>query len=260
MSMNVASTLTAAVNNVQLKINTVQTELASGVKTLDPAQQGVVTRLTSQATGFEAVGQNITQAKNVIAVAQTGLTSIATLITQMQKLANQAASGTVSDDDLVTLQATFSSLASQVGNIGTSAEVNGANLLADATGIAVQTGITSGDQTTVVGVSISDMATTLSALEIDGDAAAAITALQEALDSIGTSQSSLSASAVGLDSQATQAASLVMGLQSTIDSIQKVDSAAAQIQLTELNTQQSIDYYLINQMNTSTQAMLTLFR
>ena len=138
--------------------------------------------------------------------------------------------------------------------------MNGANLLADATGIAVQTGITSGDQTTVVGVSISDMATTLSALEIDGDAAAAITALQEALDSIGTSQSSLSASAVGLDSQATQAASLVMGLQSTIDSIQKVDSAAAQIQLTELNTQQSIDYYLINQMNTSTQAMLTLFR
>ena len=260
MTMTIASTLTAAVNDVQLRINQVQTELSTGVKTLDPAQQGVVTRLSSQATGFKAVEQNITQAQNVIGVAQTGLTSIAAVITQMQKLANQAASGTVSASDLSTLQTTFASLAAQVANIGTSASVNGANLLAGAGGIGVQTGITALDQTTVNGTDIATLATTIAALDVSTDAAAAVTALATALNSVGTAQSGLSASSVGLDSQATQAASLVTGLQSTIDSIQKVDAPAAQVKLQQLNQQQSIDYYLINQMNTQSQAMLSIFR
>ena len=260
MTMTIGSVLTSSVNDVQLKINQVQTELSTGNKTLDPAEQGVVTRLTSQATGFKAVGDNITQAQNVINVAQTGLTSIAAVITQMQKLANQAASGTVSGEDLTTLQTTFASLAEQVANIGTSAGVNGANLLSGAGGIAVQTGISAADKTTVTGVDIAALATTIAALDISTGAGAAVTALATSLNSIGTAQSGLSASAVGLESQSTQAASLVSGLQSTIDSIQKVDAPAAQVKLQQLNQQQSIDYYLINQMNSQSQAMLSIFR
>ena len=260
MTMTIASTLTAAVNDIQLKINQVQTELSSGVKTLDPAQTGVVTRLSAQATGYTAVGNNITQAQNVINVAQTGLSSIASVITQMQKLANQAASGTLSATDLTTLQTTFASLATQVGNIGTSASVNGANLLAGAGGIGVQTGLTSADQTTVTGTDVATMATGLQLLDLTTGAGAAVDALTLALSAVSTSQSSLNASTVGLTSQSSQAASLVTSLNSTIDSIQKVDAPAAQIKLQQLNSQQSIDYYLINQMNTQSQAMLSIFR
>jgi hypothetical protein len=49
-------------------------------------------------------------------------------------------------------------------------------------------------------------------------------------------------------------------LQSTIDSIQNIDQSSAQAQLQQLNNQQSIDYYLVSQMNTAAAAALTIFR
>lgn len=180
----------------------------------------------------------------------------------MQNLANQAATGTLSASDLTNLQTTFASLATQLGSIATNANVNGANLLNSATGISVQTGINSTDTTTVAGVNLTTIATTLSALNIStgAGATAAITALSTALGSVSSGQSQLSASSVGLKSQASVASSLATNLQSTIDSIQKPDATALQAQLQQLNNQQSVDYYLINQMNTEAQAMLTIFR
>lgn len=48
------STLVGGVNSVQSQINDVQNQLTTGVKDLNPAQQGVVTRLSSQVTGYQA--------------------------------------------------------------------------------------------------------------------------------------------------------------------------------------------------------------
>jgi hypothetical protein len=42
--------------------------------------------------------------------------------------------------------------------------------------------------------------------------------------------------------------------------MQAVDSTALQAKLQGLNNQQSIDYYLVSQMNTAAQAALTIFR
>jgi flagellin-like hook-associated protein FlgL len=255
-----SSTLVGSINSVQSQIKNVQTQLATGVKNLDPAQQGVVTRLSSQVTGYNAVAQNISQSQNVISVAQTGLASATNIVQQMQDLANKASTGTLSTTDLTNLQSTFASLATQVGNIATNATVNGANLLSSATGINVQTGITASDSTSVAGVDLAAIGTTLAGLDISTGAPAAITALGTALDSISAGQSQLSASAVGLTSQQSVAGSLSTNLQNTIDSIQKPDATQLQTQLQQLNNQQSIDYYLISQMNTESQAMLTIFR
>jgi hypothetical protein len=49
-------------------------------------------------------------------------------------------------------------------------------------------------------------------------------------------------------------------LQSTINSLQAVDQTALQAQLQQLNNQQSVDYYLVSQMNTAAQAVLNIFR
>jgi hypothetical protein len=49
-------------------------------------------------------------------------------------------------------------------------------------------------------------------------------------------------------------------LQNSIDSIQKPDQAKMQMQLADLNNQQSIDYYLISQLNKAASDALTIFR
>jgi flagellin-like hook-associated protein FlgL len=72
--------------------------------------------------------------------------------------------------------------------------------------------------------------------------------------------STMSATKTGLDSSAAASLSLSTNLANTVASIQDVDQTALQAKLQQLNNQQSIDYYLISQMNTAAQAALTIFR
>jgi hypothetical protein len=49
-------------------------------------------------------------------------------------------------------------------------------------------------------------------------------------------------------------------MQKTIDAIANIDPTALQAKLQEFNTQQSVDYYLVSQMNTEAAAILSVFR
>jgi flagellin-like hook-associated protein FlgL len=73
-------------------------------------------------------------------------------------------------------------------------------------------------------------------------------------------QASLSASLVALEAQGANAQKLSDGLNKVIDSIQNIDATKLQAYLQNLNTQQSVDYYLVSQMNTAAAAVLTIFR
>lgn len=168
-----AQTLSNSVARVQADIVDTQNQLSAGVKTLNPGQAGVVTRLSAQATGYDQTLTNIGSAQSVISVAQASLTSIASILTQMQSLANQSSSASLQSSDRDSLNATFSNLAGQVSTLGTSASVNSNNLLSG-NSLAVTTGIdgTSAAQTTVNGVNIATVAATLAALQINASAAA----------------------------------------------------------------------------------------
>jgi flagellin-like hook-associated protein FlgL len=258
-----ASTLSTAVNDTQSSIVDIQKQLAAGKKTLNPAENGVITRLSAQSSGYATVVDNIVAARNVINVAQSGLTSIASIITQMKNLATQAASVGLTDSDRESLQVTFSNLATQVGNLGTSASVNGNNLLAG-TDLTVRTDIDgSGVPTTTISASdITTISTTIAALNISTIALAstAMSSLATQLETVSTDQSNLSASDGALAAQGKNAQTLSDGLAKVVDTIQNVDSTKLQAMLQNMNTQQSIDYYLVSQMNTEAAAVLTIFR
>jgi flagellin-like hook-associated protein FlgL len=78
--------------------------------------------------------------------------------------------------------------------------------------------------------------------------------------SISAAQSSLSAATTGLKAQLETATALGTGVQKTIDSIANVDATELQAFLQNLNTQQSVDYYLVSQMNQASAAILSIFR
>jgi flagellin-like hook-associated protein FlgL len=162
-----ANTLSSAIAKVQNDIVDVQNQLASGKKTLNPAENGIVTRLSAQADAYNSVENNISNAKNVIAVGQTSLQSVATILTQMKSLATQASSSGLTASDATSLQTTFASLAAQIADLGTGADVNGSNLLAGGS-ISVTTGISgnTASATTVTGVDVATIASTAAALSI----------------------------------------------------------------------------------------------
>ena len=379
---SLAANLSNSVNNVQAEIVSVQNQLMSGQKKLSPAENGVVTRLTAQADGWGVAANNITAAQNVINVAQTGLASIATIMTQMKSLSSQASSAGLSTSDQNSLNTTFQNLASQVRAIGLSSSVNGNNLLNGTPGFTVTSGITgnasSASSTTgIAGVDIPSLASTLTALSVANGAstngtvtsptvsvvttgAAGVTEVKQAifsamapgdnvtiggltftsnrtltatqaaqafaslsagattgpsttygaysgtlvgfsssavtsptmswtysttgtvsltatgsqvsnadyatqiitaqLTTVTTAQSTISAGSVGLEAQLKNVTALKNGLTNTVNAIQNVDATAMQAKLQQLNNQQSIDYYLVSQMNTEASAILSIFR
>ena len=267
------STLVEGVNSVQAEIAKVQNELATGVKSMNPAQKGIVTRLASQVSIYSADATNITQATSVINVGQTSLSTLSSIISQMQQLATQAASGGLSTTDLTSLNTTFTALASQISAAIQNATVNGTNLLYNSpTGtygvttngsITVQIGLDTTGTASIVGQALdTTLAMLVTGLSISTQAGAnsAITSLASGLTSVSTAQSNLNAFSTAMGADLASVTSLGSNLTATINSLQAVDQTAAQAELQQLNNQQSVDYYLVSQMNTEAAAILTLFR
>jgi flagellin-like hook-associated protein FlgL len=80
------------------------------------------------------------------------------------------------------------------------------------------------------------------------------------LTTVTTAQSTISAGSVGLEAQLKNVTALKNGLTNTVNAISNVDQTAMQAKLQQLNNQQSIDYYLVSQMNQAASAILSIFR
>ncbi len=262
-SSNASTSILSSLSTNQSKTNDIQTQLSTNRKILDPAQQGVVTRLGSQVTSYGAAHNNIAKAQNVMNVAQTGLKSISNLLTQMQELANKANDATMTTADAAKLNQTFTSLLAQVQSTATNTKIDGTGLIhSNASNLAIQTGLTVTDLTTINAVKADTTSLSISAASISTstNAALAITALKAALDGVSTSQSTVASDQIALETQDSLIGSISQNLQNTIDTIQKPDAAALQMELQNTNNQQSMNYYLINQMNQQAQSVLTIFR
>jgi flagellin-like hook-associated protein FlgL len=265
--MNISSllspTLTSNLNAVQAGIVDTQTQLATGKKNLNAAQVGIVTRLSAQVAGYNSVVNNINAGNSVLNVTNTALSSISSIVSQCKDIATQAANAGLTTGDRAALNTTFTQLLGQVTSLITNATVNGDNILNSTGGSPIiQTGLTSTSVTTLTNIALNTSLTTALASTVTTAAAAgtALDNLTAALTTVSTAQSNVAATQVGINAQSSAAASLATNLQATVDSMQAVDSTALQAKLQQLNNQQSIDYYLVSQMNTAAQAALTIFR
>ena len=102
-----------------------QQELTTNKNVLDPAQQGVVTRLGSQVAGFAAAHSNVSKYQNVLAVTQTGLSSISNILTQLQTIANSANDPTTAPATAAANQKTFVALMKQIDALSQSSQIDG---------------------------------------------------------------------------------------------------------------------------------------
>ena len=257
------SVVLSSISANQNKINDIQGTLTSGKNMLDPAQQGVVTRLSSQVTGYNATQNNIAKAQNVLGVTQSGLKQIASVLSQLQDLANKANDTALTASDATKLNKTFQALLKQIDTLALTSTVDGTGIIGStSTDLNVQTGLTSADNTSLAALASDTTTLGIHGLDVStvGGAASAIDLLKTALDTVSTNQSSVAAYQISLSSVSENNASITRGLQSTIDSIEKPNAQALQMQLQDANNQQNINYYLINQMNQESQAVLKIFQ
>jgi flagellin len=141
--------------NINAKLATHQTRLSTGKRinsaSDDPAGLTIATKMLARSEGLKVSLDNIGDAKNMLSVAEGGLSKMSDIITQMRNKAEQAASDTLGSSERATIQTQLSSYAQQLQDIVDQTKWNGVKLLDNTTGNKVfQTGVDEGETTTWV--------------------------------------------------------------------------------------------------------------
>lgn len=158
--------------NKQLSVH--QTRLATGkrINTAadDPAGLTIATKMLSRSEGLKVALGNIGDAKNLLAVAESGLGRINDILVQMRNKAEAAASDTIGPKEREAIVTQLKAYAAQIDDITTQTEWNGVKLIngsysaASGNSLSFQTGAGKDDTTSVSG--LEDMAATGNTLSL----------------------------------------------------------------------------------------------
>lgn len=182
--------------NVNKKLALSQTRLATGRRITeaadDPAGLNIATKLMARSESMKVALNNIGDAKNLLAVAEGGLSKMSDLLIQIRSKAEQAASDTLGSSERSAIKQEIQSLAEQLQSIADETKWNGQKLLDGTVNKRFQTGVDDGEYTTfsltqahdptTLGVSSKNLSaslsnTTYSASITAGNTASAFTAL-----------------------------------------------------------------------------------
>ena len=165
----------------------------------DAAGLAIAESFQSQVRGLRVAQRNTQDGISLVQTAEGSLSEITNMLQRMRELAVQAANGTNSTTNRVSLDTEFQALKSQIIDTITRTEFNGIFPLNSATAIVLQTGASAAQTTTVAGTSPAITTTTLgiNASLLTGatavNASAAITAVNTAIGTISTRRAQLGA-------------------------------------------------------------------
>ncbi len=163
--------------NTQLGIR--QLRLATGKRINeaadDPAGLTIATKFSAKSRGLGVALDNIGDAKNLLAVAESGLTKISDILLLIRDKAEQAASDALGDEERTAVEGQISQLLAEIDKIVDETEWNGQKLIAGSANFTFQTGFQADATTTVaithshtqadLGVALGTTARAVSALE-----------------------------------------------------------------------------------------------
>jgi flagellin len=195
----------------------------------DAAGLGISERMRAQIRSYDAAGRNAQDGVSLVQTAEGALQEVSNNLTRMRELAVQASSGTLTTVDRTTLDTEFQQLVSEIDRIAGQTSFNGVNLLNGATTqVAIQVGINAGQtigvdlgngaSSTVLGISGSTVSSATSA-------AAALSALDTAIDLTTTTRGSLGAAQNRLTSTIASIANARQNLAAAESRIRDVDVA-----------------------------------
>jgi flagellin len=135
-----------SLQTINAKLAMHQTRLSTGKRINsaadDPAGLTIATKMLARSEGLKVTLDNIGDAKNMLSVAEGGLSKMTDIITQMRNKAEQAASDTLGSSERGTIQTQLSSYAQQLQDIIDQTKWNGVKLLDNTTGTKTfQTGV-----------------------------------------------------------------------------------------------------------------------
>ena len=236
----------------------------------DAAGMAIADTMTSQIRGLNMAAKNGNDAISLVQTAEGAMTQQTAMLQRMRELAVQASSDSTSDTNKGYLNTEFTSLRTQIDQIGSKTQWNGANVL-DATGgtatngtYVFQVGSASG---VTISVSIGSMSTTgalsavtASAISTSTTATSAIASIDLALGVLASARSTLGAGINRLTYAVDNITNVAQNATEGRSRILDTDYATASSQLARAQIIQQAATAMLAQANQQPQTVLALLK
>jgi flagellin len=257
-------------NNTAQQLDSAQNIVSTGLAVGNAKDNGAIWSIAqserSQVADLDAVKSSLQTGQSIIDVANSAGTTVSNLLTQMSQKALAASDSSLDTASRLALNNDFVALRNQITSTVQNASFNGVNLINGS--IAKITSLANTDGTSVLttlaqNLSVGGAIVTLSAtatISTVASATAAITVVNVSLQNVDTALATLGTSSNSLDTHL----NFVSGLQDTlttgIGNLVNADLAKESATLQALQTKQQLGIQALSIANSSSSALLGLFR
>jgi flagellin len=210
----------------------------------DAAGLGVSEQLRSNIRGFKVASQNITDAMSALNIADGAANETTSILQRQRELASQARNDTLTDKDRTALDAEYQQLSKEIDRLAGATKFNDQDVvsgsgLSSGTSV-IQTGAAAGDQVTLPQVDLK--ATSLgmagSSIGTSANASAAMSAVDDALESINNQRSTVGATINRLESSVNNLDVAMVNTQAADSVLRDEDMAKGLAELTRAKLMQ----------------------
>jgi flagellin len=272
--MVVQHNLTAANTNRQLGITTnglqKSTEkLSSGYKINraadDAAGLSISEKMRNQIRGLNKASDNAQDGISLVQTAEGALNEVHSMLQRMSELAVQASNDTNQTVDRTALQSEVAQLQTEINRVADTTQFNKQNILnGDFTNKNIQVGANANE---LIGISITDVKTTVSDAIAAGtkvntftDAQTAITNIQKSITALSTQRSTLGAIQNRLEHTTANLDNISENTQAAESRIRDTDMAEEMVTYSKNNILQQAGQSMLAQANQANQGVLSLLQ
>ena len=261
-----------SLRDVNTKLATHQTRLATGKRINsagdDPAGMTIATKLNARSEGLKTALNNIGDAKNLLSVAESGLTKINDILTNMRTLAQQGVSDTLGTEERDAIKNQLKEYEAQISDTIKQTKWNGTDLISNSSNLTFQTGADSSDTTGFTAINLVTVTGSSNGLDLsvalDSTSGSSFGSymgkVDTAMSTVSKKLSDVGSLINKMGFKEDQLAVSQVNVESAYNRIMNADMAQEQLEATKFSILQQTGITMLSQANSAPQGILSLFR
>ncbi len=226
----------------------------------DAAGLAISEKMRAQIRGIAMAHRNTMDGISMVQAAEGALNEVHSIIQRVRELAVQYNNGTLSTSDRAAITAEIAQLSAEVRRIITATQFNSINVLESTTPITFQVGANAGEEMTIDidAISATDLGT--DALDLTTGASAAITTIDDAIQTVSDQRASLGAYQNRFEHTINNLNVAVENLSASESRIRDTDMAQEMVSFTRSQILTQAGTAMLSQANQASQNVLSLLR
>lgn len=247
------------------RMDKIQYQMSTGkrinVAADDPAGVSIATKMNVRIGSMKVASDNISDAKNLLGIAEGGLKGISDTLIELRKYAGQAKNDTLGVEERASIQSSMDALVSEIDDYVSQAQFNGIDLLDGSADLTMHTGPDSTDTTQITvaqDYTSNGLGVTGMLVDDSTNAQAAIEAIDTALASVDSGRTDLGAYVNRFTSKENFINTSIENLTASVSRIEDFDYAKGVAELTNLETKYQANIQALGMAVSFPQSILSL--